>query len=87
MLLGFSDRTLEANKLHESDLPVNIIKVHTIRIECNLTRGSYYQNRESHTHSIINITVNTVDQENRLIDFNGQTINVRLALKKDGVSI
>ncbi|EFA09487.1 hypothetical protein TcasGA2_TC010981 [Tribolium castaneum] len=47
-LLGFSNRKLKARQLHESDLPVNIIKVNSIRIECNIVRGSFYKNKESH---------------------------------------
>lgn len=48
-LLGFSKRVLEPGKIHESDLPVNIIKVRTINIECNLIEGSFYNERPSHT--------------------------------------
>lgn len=110
-LLGFSQKLLKANQVHQSDLPVNIIRVNTIRVECNIVKGSYYKSKESHTLyetgldvgpaeqifiepvnplylpiinrlSIPNITLNIIDQDNRLIDFNGQTINIRLALKK-----
>lgn len=50
-LLGFSGKegVLKANKLYESDLPVQITKVVSIRIECNITTGSYYDNNISHT--------------------------------------
>ena len=48
-LLGFSNKILEANKLHTSDLPVEIIQVVTIRVECNIISGSYYSNNPSHT--------------------------------------
>ena len=48
-LLGFSPQVLEANILHESDLPVEIIQVATIRVECNIISGSYYTNNPSHT--------------------------------------
>jgi hypothetical protein len=48
-LLGFSKRVLKANTLHESDLPVNIIQVTTIRVECNIISGTYYANNRSHT--------------------------------------
>lgn len=48
-LLGFSKRILSSKKLHESDLPVNIIKVRTIQINCNITTGSFYNQRPSHT--------------------------------------
>lgn len=48
-LLGFSRKVLKAGELHESDLPVDIIRVVTIRIECNIIAGSYYTNNPSHT--------------------------------------
>ena len=48
-LLGFSSRRLEANVLHVSDLPVDIIKVNVIRIECNIISGSYINNEAVHT--------------------------------------
>lgn len=48
-MLGFSKKVLSANQLHESDNAVNIIKVLTIRLECNLVVGSYYQGRPTHT--------------------------------------
>lgn len=48
-LLGFSHRKLTAGVVHESDLPVEIIQVVTIRIECNIISGSYYTNNPSHT--------------------------------------
>lgn len=48
-LLGFSPKSLQANSLHESDLPVEIISVATIRIECNIISGSYYSSNPSHT--------------------------------------
>lgn len=48
-ILGYTNKKLAANKLHESDLPVNILKVTTIRTECNIIRGSYYNSNSSHT--------------------------------------
>ena len=48
-LLGFSRQILAANQLHESDLPVDIIKVNSVRIECNLVLSSYYGNKAQHT--------------------------------------
>lgn len=48
-LLGFTSRTLEANKSHESDLPVSILKVNAIRVECNITTGAYINGRKVHT--------------------------------------
>lgn len=48
-LLGFSSRILEAGQVHESDLPVDIIKVRTINIDCNLIEGSFINERPSHS--------------------------------------
>lgn len=48
-LLGFSEKYLEPNKTHQSDLPVNIVKVRTIHIDSNITSGAYYNDRPSHT--------------------------------------
>lgn len=48
-LLGFSARILKPGIVHESDLPVNIVKVRTIHIDSNITAGAYYNNRPAHT--------------------------------------
>ncbi|KAJ8912215.1 hypothetical protein NQ315_009039 [Exocentrus adspersus] len=48
-ILGFSEKLLEINKLHSSDVPVNIIKVRTIHLDCSITSGAFYNNRPSHT--------------------------------------
>lgn len=40
-LLGFKKRILKSNKLNESDFPVQIIKVNSICIDCNIASGSY----------------------------------------------
>lgn len=47
-LLGFNKRILEPNTKHSSDKPVNIIKVNTVVVECNLVRGAYDNGRERH---------------------------------------
>lgn len=47
-LLGFSNKKLAANKLHESDLYVNINRVNIVRIECNLIDETYINNRPAH---------------------------------------
>lgn len=46
--LGFSAKLLTANTKHESELPVRIIKVLTIRVECNITTGAYSNTCLSH---------------------------------------
>lgn len=48
-LLGFAPGRLEANKRHVSDLPVSILKVNAIRVECNITTGAYINGRKVHT--------------------------------------
>lgn len=48
-LLGFTRRILEANKNHKSDLPVAILKVNALRVECSITAGAYINERKVHT--------------------------------------
>ncbi|KAJ8916425.1 hypothetical protein NQ315_014638 [Exocentrus adspersus] len=48
-ILGFSPQVLPPNKLHTSDLPVNIIKIRTIHVDCNITSGAFYNDTPSHT--------------------------------------
>lgn len=47
-MLGFSAVSLSPNTKHISDLPVDIIKVNTIRVECNIVRGTFDNGREGH---------------------------------------
>jgi hypothetical protein len=47
-VLGFESRMYEAKTLHTSALPVDIIKVNSIRVECNVTRGSFLNGKEGH---------------------------------------
>ena len=48
-LLGFTGRTLSANITHESDLPVSILKVNALRVECNITSRAYINGQKVHT--------------------------------------
>ena len=49
-LLGFeNDGEYEANTLHTSNLPVVIISVNAIRVECNMSTSSYLNNKKVHT--------------------------------------
>ena len=48
-ILGFSPRVLEANLKHTFDLLVNIIRVSSVRVECNIITGAYYDSKLSHT--------------------------------------
>lgn len=47
-MLGFHSASLAPNQKHVSNKPVSIIRVNSIRIECNIARGSYRNGRESH---------------------------------------
>lgn len=48
-LLGFTSRILKANIMHKSDLPVSILKVNSLRVECNITTGAYINEQQVHT--------------------------------------
>lgn len=48
-LLGFTSCILEANKHYNSDLPVSILKVNALRVECNITAGAYINSHKAHT--------------------------------------
>lgn len=48
-LLGFSRKMLPPNILYTSDLPVKIIKVRTVHLDCSITAGAFYNSRPSHT--------------------------------------
>lgn len=48
-LLGFSKSVIPKNVTHISDLPVNINKVNSVRVECSIVTGSYINGRPGHT--------------------------------------
>lgn len=48
-LLGFDHRVLAKGTLHRSHKPINIIRVNTVRIECNIAKGCYHNSQPSHT--------------------------------------
>lgn len=48
-LLGFSPRVYAANEQHESELPVNIMAVNMILLECNIASGSFVNGVPSHS--------------------------------------
>lgn len=48
-LLGFTPRLLSANLIHSSDLPVTILKINALRVECNITSGAYINGQLVHT--------------------------------------
>lgn len=47
-LLGFEKQILKANKLHDSQLPVNILSTTVVRIECDIVSGSYINGKPAH---------------------------------------
>lgn len=109
-LLGFKQRYLRANMWNYSDSTVNILKVNMIRVECDITKGSYLNNAPAHiihefaprvppgykisevpsnviyypiiVKSISSINIALIDQDNDLINFRGETIKIRLHIKK-----
>lgn len=48
-LLGFSKRVLEPNEEYSSDKTIDITKINTIIVECNIVTGSYINNISAHT--------------------------------------
>lgn len=48
-LLGFYPRTLKAGEEHTSDTPVNILRVNSLKVECNITSGAYSNGQKVHT--------------------------------------
>lgn len=56
-LLGFQRKIFEPHKTHESTLPVAIIKVRIIRIDCNITGGAYANGQEGHTLFELDVNV------------------------------
>lgn len=86
-VLGFAQRSLEANTLHKSDEPVQINKVNTIRIECNVTTGSYLNDQSMHTiheftpvvppgYKIVEVPRNIIYQPLRVNTIDNLTIKI-----------
>lgn len=48
-LFGFDERILESGTRHLSNLPVNILKVNALQIQCSITTGAYMNNLPAHT--------------------------------------
>lgn len=110
-LLGFRARRIFApNNTHISRFPASILKLNVIRVECDIIKGAYLNDKPVHTihefspkvppgykiietpqnviyfpvtvKSIHNLNLSIVDQDNKVINFRGETITVRLHLKK-----
>lgn len=48
-LLGFDKEIYEKGTYHISKKPVDIVKITSIRVECNIITGSYYNDKLMHT--------------------------------------
>lgn len=48
-ILGFSKRKLKASQTHSSDKIVNIQTLNSVRIDCDLTTGSFHNGKSTHT--------------------------------------
>lgn len=48
-LLGFKPKLYEKDVVHKSELPVSILKVNAIRVECNIITGAYVNGDLVHT--------------------------------------
>lgn len=48
-ILGFDKRVLSGEKMYKSDRIVNIYDINTIRIDCDLTSGSFHNGKHTHT--------------------------------------
>lgn len=48
-VLGFSKRIIDVTEERESDLLVNIQSISSIRVDCDLTTGSYHNGKSTHT--------------------------------------
>lgn len=64
-LLGFERKTLQRNMIHISDHPIDIFKVNTICIDCNLVTNSYTNSKPMH---IIHMFYPTVPPGYKIIE-------------------
>jgi len=48
-LLGFTSNILSPNILHTSDKAIDITKINTICVQCNIINGTYINNETTHT--------------------------------------
>ena len=109
-LLGFENVILQKNDQHESTNTIQILKVNSLCIDCNISTGSYVNGKPVHiihqffpivpagykiverpkniiyfpvtVKTISNIKVKILDQDGAAVNFRGETISVRLYLKK-----
>lgn len=77
-LLGFTQRALKRNTSHSSELPVAILKVNALRVECNITSGAYINERKVHT---IHEFFPAVPPGYKIIEVPSQVIYLPIAVK------
>lgn len=77
-LLGFSHRQLPHHTTHSSELPVSILKVNALRVECNITSGAYINERKVHT---IHEFFPAVPPGYKIIEVPSQVIYLPIAVK------
>ena len=77
-LLGFTQRELPRNTTHSSELPVAILKVNALRVECNITSGAYINERKVHT---IHEFFPAVPPGYKIIEVPSQVIYLPIAVK------
>ena len=77
-LLGFTQRELPRNTTHSSELPVAILKVNVLRVECNITSGAYINERKVHT---IHEFFPAVPPGYKIIEVPSQVIYLPIAVK------
>lgn len=77
-LLGFTPRELTPNTTHSSDLPVAILKVNALRVECNITTGAYINEHKVHT---IHEFFPAVPPGYKIIEVPSQVIYLPIAVK------
>lgn len=77
-LLGFTQRELPPHATHSSELPVAILKVNALRVECNITSGAYINERKVHT---IHEFFPAVPPGYKIIEVPSQVIYLPIAVK------
>lgn len=77
-LLGFKQRELPRDKTHSSELPVAILKVNALRVECNITSGAYINERKVHR---IHEFFPAVPPGYKIIEVPSQVIYLPIAVK------
>ena len=78
-LLGFTKRSLDPDIVHDSDLPVKILKVNSIRVECNITSGAYLNGERSHT---IHEFFPALPRGYKIIEIPAQVIYLPIAVRR-----